>query len=82
MKLEEIVIGNNLTGVEPTLVVNVVAVRLQDSRWNDSRPPPRTRGRRFNQYRHRDFFGTAYGQSGDCANAKAISHSPAGKLSI
>jgi hypothetical protein len=27
MKLEEIVIGNNLTGVEPTLVVNVVAVR-------------------------------------------------------
>ena len=26
MKLEEIAIGNNLTGVEPTLVVSVVAV--------------------------------------------------------
>ncbi|HEY6155646.1 MAG TPA: helicase-related protein [Candidatus Udaeobacter sp.] len=27
MKLEEIAIGNNLTGVEPTLVVNVISVR-------------------------------------------------------
>jgi hypothetical protein len=27
MKLEEIAIGNNLTGIEPTLVVSVIAVR-------------------------------------------------------
>src|SRR6266496_2540095 len=27
MRLEEIAIGNNLTGVEPTLVLNVIAVR-------------------------------------------------------
>jgi len=27
MKLEEIEIGNNLTGIEPTLIVSVIAVR-------------------------------------------------------
>ena len=54
MKLEEIAIGNNLTGVEPTLVVTVVAVRpiaegaveviYKTPDGNDSRPTTWTRG--------------------------------------